>query len=331
MTSAFAGSKLRAMSLVASPHRGPRPYRAHITRAARARGIRLALLAAAAATALLAGCADSDCHGDACGEPDAVAGPDATATAPADPDAAPPEITARVIRTEGVGLNLRASPSTDAEVLALMPAGELVDALGEADGDWIPVSYEGMAGYGHTDFLEILDGEEMLFLLPWTAGDSFRVTQGNNSATGSHSGMSAWAWDFGMPIGTPVLSSHAGTVRRAKGDSTVGGCDPAYANDSNYVVVDRGNGVESGYLHLDTVVVEVGDVVSRGQLLGTSGETGYACGPHLHFQIQRSPDGGGTESWWNQSVDEFFYDTGEPYAPPYNAELVSQNGALDLP
>ena len=51
------------------------------------------------------------------------------------PDAGPPGIKARIIRTEGAGLNLRAAPTTSAESLALMPAGELVYALGEADGD----------------------------------------------------------------------------------------------------------------------------------------------------------------------------------------------------
>jgi murein DD-endopeptidase MepM/ murein hydrolase activator NlpD len=276
----------------------------------------------------LAGCGGASCVGDSCAQPDGGEGAADAAAAAA--DAAPYEVSlARVVGTEGAGLNLRRAPSPDAEVLSQIPAGELVDVRGPGEGAWLPIHHEGADGWGHGEFLELLDGDQMLFLLPWTAGDTFRVTQGHN--TGSHTGAGAWAWDFGMPVGTPLLSSHAGIVRAVKGDSTIGGCDAAYRNDGNYVVVDRGNGLETLYLHLDDVAVSVGDPVARGQLLGTSGQTGWACGPHLHFQIQRSPDGGGTQSWYNPSVAEYFYDSGEPWDPPLGAEPVSRNGELDLP
>jgi len=168
-----------------------------------------------------------------------------------------------------------------------------------------------------------------MFLLPWTADDSYRVSQFHN--TGSHTGKGSWAWDFALPQGTLLRASHNGVVRAARGDSTIGGCDSAYANDANYVVIDRGDGVESLYLHLTDAYVSAGDVVVRGDPIGTSGQTGWACGAHLHFQIQQSPDGGGTTSWWNQSVHEYFYDTGEAWAPPLGSEPVSKNGVIDLP
>ncbi len=169
----------------------------------------------------------------------------------------------------------------------------------------------------------------LLFLLPWTPEVAYRVSQGHN--TGSHTGNGSWAWDLALPEGTLLLASHNGTVRRIKGDSTIGGCDSAFANDANYVVLDRGDGRESLYLHMKEVYVSAGETITRGDPLGRSGQTGWACGAHLHFQIQQSPGGGGTDTWYNPSVHEFFYDTGDAWDPPLGSEPVSKNGVIDVP
>lgn len=58
---------------------------------------------------------------------------------------------------------------------------------------------------------------------------------------------------------------------------------------SNYgktVIIDHGLDIFSLYLHLDEFKVSKGDAVKRGQLIGLSGETGYATAPHLHFSIR---------------------------------------------
>jgi murein DD-endopeptidase MepM/ murein hydrolase activator NlpD len=162
-------------------------------------------------------------------------------------------------------------------------------------------------------------------LLPWTAFQEFTVSQGHN--TGSHVGSGSWAWDFGMPTGTPVLAAHDGTVRAVKGNSTVGGCAESFAEQANYVVIDQGNGYESLYLHLRGVTVAAGRKVKRGEVVGYSGETGWACGPHLHFQIQRSPIGGGTSDWYNASVRDFFWDRGDAWDPAPGETASSRNGA----
>jgi len=63
----------------------------------------------------------------------------------------------------------------------------------------------------------------------------------------------------------------------------------AVFNLPNYgktVIIDHGLNIFSMYLHLDEFKVVSGDIVRRGQLVGLSGKTGYAAGPHLHFSMR---------------------------------------------
>lgn len=53
----------------------------------------------------------------------------------------------------------------------------------------------------------------------------------------------------------------------------------------NITIIDHGLGVFSGYFHQDNIAVNVGDPVSKGQLIGTIGNTGRSTGAHLHWEI----------------------------------------------
>ena len=81
--------------------------------------------------------------------------------------------------------------------------------------------------------------------------------------------------DLGVPPGTQVRASADGVVRRASDDRVSG----------RLVLVDHGNGVSTVYCHNDAVLVAPGDVVSRGQVIALSGNTGRSTGPHLHYQL----------------------------------------------
>src|SRR6266576_3668518 len=76
--------------------------------------------------------------------------------------------------------------------------------------------------------------------------------------------------------GTPVAAVNSGTVILAR---------PLYF-EGNCVVLDHGQGLLSIYLHLSEIKVKEGERVTRGQLLGLSGATGRATGPHLHIAVR---------------------------------------------
>jgi murein DD-endopeptidase MepM/ murein hydrolase activator NlpD len=142
--------------------------------------------------------------------------------------------------------------------------------------------------------------------VPFACGRVFPVSQGHD--TGSHLQNDTYAWDFRMPVGTPVVSSQDGVVRLARGDSNQGACDPKMAQYANYVVIAHDGGVETQYLHFSAVVVKPGDRVQKGQLLGYSGNTGWSCGPHLHFKVARTVGSG----WNNPSTPALIAGYGDP-------------------
>jgi murein DD-endopeptidase MepM/ murein hydrolase activator NlpD len=93
----------------------------------------------------------------------------------------------------------------------------------------------------------------------------------NGKTTSTH-----WGLDFRVPTGTPVAAMNDGTVLLAR---------PLYF-EGNFVVLDHGQGLLTLYLHLSEFKVKEGDRVKRGQLLGLSGGTGRATGPHLHVEVR---------------------------------------------
>lgn len=81
--------------------------------------------------------------------------------------------------------------------------------------------------------------------------------------------------DIGSYTGNPVVASESGTVIRAGWYSGYGKC----------IDISHGEGVITRYAHLSTINVDVGQSVARGEFIGRVGSTGYATGPHLHFEV----------------------------------------------
>lgn len=85
------------------------------------------------------------------------------------------------------------------------------------------------------------------------------------------------AVDIGVSKGTDILAYADGTVRYIGEDDVFG----------LYLKIDHANGVSTFYAHCDKLLVSKGDVVTCGQVIAKSGETGNATGPHLHFSIEK--------------------------------------------
>ena len=95
-----------------------------------------------------------------------------------------------------------------------------------------------------------------------------------------------------MPDGVEVYAAADGVVVEVKDDSNVGGLDPKYWNDGNFVVIKH-TGEFTHYEHLQfkRVLVKVGDKVKQGDIIGFKGRTGYTFQPpeesDLHFEVQK--------------------------------------------
>jgi len=80
--------------------------------------------------------------------------------------------------------------------------------------------------------------------------------------------------DMAVPEGTPVHAPAAGVITLAESDFVLTG---------GTVLIDHGFGLTSSLLHLSKLDVKVGQQVARGQVIGASGMTGRATGPHVHW------------------------------------------------
>ena len=87
---------------------------------------------------------------------------------------------------------------------------------------------------------------------------------------------------FGASIGTPIKAALSGTVLGTGNTDSIKGC----YSFGKWVMVKHNNGLNTMYAHLSQISVSSGQSVSTGQVLGYSGETGYATGPHLHFEVR---------------------------------------------
>lgn len=122
--------------------------------------------------------------------------------------------------------------------------------------------------------------------IPFRAGQEVRVTQSYHGFETHHEEL-AYAIDFACEEGTPVTASRDGVVWSVRDDSNESCPTEECIDDANYVILDHGDGTYSAYFHLQYkgAIVEPGDQVCRGQVLGLCGDTGFASGPHLHFSV----------------------------------------------
>jgi len=116
--------------------------------------------------------------------------------------------------------------------------------------------------WGETGFALPLDSEIS------SGFGTYRVL--NDAMQTRHTG-----WDQRAPVGSPVQAIAAGKIAFA-GQLDIRG---------NYIMIDHGYGVYSGYAHFSQIHVTRGQTVAAGQVLGMSGNTGRSSGAHLHWEM----------------------------------------------
>ena len=81
--------------------------------------------------------------------------------------------------------------------------------------------------------------------------------------------------DISNRTGTPIMATAQGTVLKA-------GHDGAYGLS---VEINHGGGIVTKYAHMQRFVVQPGQYVKRGEVIGYIGMTGRTTGPHLHYEV----------------------------------------------
>lgn len=84
--------------------------------------------------------------------------------------------------------------------------------------------------------------------------------------------------DISNNTGTPIIAPASGRVKTVMTDRGMG----------KMIVIDHGYGFISRYGHLSSIGVKRGQKVSRGDIIGLMGSTGYSTGPHLHYEVWRN-------------------------------------------
>jgi murein DD-endopeptidase MepM/ murein hydrolase activator NlpD len=154
---------------------------------------------------------------------------------------------------------------------------------------------------------ELKDDTSYVYALPFEEGKDFRVIQGYFSGF-THKERAAL--DFNMNRGTRITAAREGVVVRVKEDGTKGGLSRKFRAHGNNIVIQHPDGTRAGYWHLqhNGALVNVGDSVKKGQVIGLSGKTGFAAVPHLHFLVWTNKNGN-----WQQVPTRFRTSTGIKY------------------
>ena len=245
----------------------------------------------------------------------------------------------RVAVPPGNSLNVRQMPNTDASIVMSLPNNAVVTvtkrAMGEAvsgNTEWFEITSSSKTGFVSAAFAKCTPAKPPVlkapkaYHLPLECKTSARVSQGNDGST-SHFGKARYAFDFALPVNTPLAAMADGIVTYVFGETGPG--DPCYNGGpaacfpyANYVVLRHGDGSASIYKHLNKVLVSLGELVPSGKPVGLSGSTGYSTGPHAH--VMRMQDCGAATSC--QSIAVKFADVPGSGVPSAGQTVTSKNG-----
>ncbi|CAM1347443.1 M23 family metallopeptidase [Tenacibaculum halocynthiae] len=125
---------------------------------------------------------------------------------------------------------------------------------------------------------------EYVYDLPFNKFSRFRIDQGYN---GRFSHKNIYALDFSMPIGTEIRAIRDGVVVKVEEKYSKRCMQEHCKKFSNFIIIYHSDGTFASYAHIkkNGAIVKSGDRISKGELIGYSGDVGYATGAHLHLSV----------------------------------------------
>jgi len=177
------------------------------------------------------------------------------------------DMQARMIRIEAMGDRVSGMAGLKPDDLSGLSRGK---GAGASGGPFVPMNNPGYDELnGALDALALMIPSSRPIDVPVGSGFGFR----SDPFTGRgalHTGL-----DFPSPVGTEIHAAAGGVVRTAE-------MHPEYGL---MLEIDHGNGLMTRYGHTSKILVKVGDLVKRGQVVADVGTTGRSTGPHLHFEV----------------------------------------------
>ena len=181
--------------------------------------------------------------------------------------------TARILENTKVVRENYISKLSDTEKNIQSKIDEYNTRFAEINAEILSLSMEGL----DTKYI----GGELAWPVPGYTRISSKYGMRTHPITGVyklHTGV-----DISAPTGANFIAANDGVVTKA-------GMNSAYGN---MVIIDHGGGISTLYAHGSEILVQVGQVVKRGDAVLKVGSTGYSTGPHAHFEVRI--DGGVTD------------------------------------
>lgn len=201
-------------------------------------------------------------------------------------------------------MNLKGTPENVPVVLQPGVSGQIIARLEKINPDkefQCVYRWETILG----DVSKIPDAN-VSYRLPVEQLISYHISQGPG---GSFSHQNSFAYDFAMPVGSPVNAARDGIVAFVDISNDVGGASTELLEQANVISVLHSDGTIANYVHLNKKgsLVKEGDKVKKGQVIALSGNSGYSTGAHLHFEVVQPSFGSHKKRWvafsWEQNFD----------------------------
>jgi murein DD-endopeptidase MepM/ murein hydrolase activator NlpD len=201
------------------------------------------------------------------------------------------DMQARMIKIEAMGDRVSGMAGLKSEDLSGLTRGKSVGGVG---GPFVPMTQPGFnelngalqelseAAGEQSDLLtltesRLLESRLKTLMIPSSRPIDVPVGSGFGFRADPFTGRGALhtGLDFPSPVGTEIHAAAGGVVRTAE-------MHPEYGL---MLEIDHGNGLMTRYGHTSKILVKVGDLVKRGQVVADVGTTGRSTGPHLHFEV----------------------------------------------